>query len=200
MSFEKAPWSFGLSTFGTKKFVCSPVEGVVVASTDLGYLREVLLRLRTQPNDRALAASNPEWKLVDTTAKVWAVRHFDKAYVPFDNVGMYDIVTAKLIDERNPETQSEDIGQEIGFTFHRKDSIVTIHQISTNPKTLEGLAKTWPRVFNYDGMSDPRKAPVAQDNPKLSINKDVLTVEGTVPKQSLIGIQLCLSLGYFVAI
>jgi hypothetical protein len=205
LSFDKAPWSFGLSTFGSKDFVCSPVEGVLVASTDLGYLREVLLRLRTQPNERALPVTNPEWKLVDTTAKTWAVRHFDKAYVPFDNVGMYDIVTAHFdTDEQNPEARSEDVGQEIGFTFHQRDSTVTIHQLSTNPKTLAGLAKTWPKVFNYDGIPHPEKSPeetpVAQTNPKVSINKDVLTVEGTIPKQSMIGIQLYLSLGYFVAI
>jgi hypothetical protein len=198
LCFDKTPWTFGLSAFGDKKFVCAPCEGIVVASTDLGYLREVLLRLRNQPNDRALPTGNPEWKLVDTTAKTWAVRHFDKSYVPFDNVGMYDIVTTKFADRKNPEDVTEDVGQEIGFTFSKKGSILTIHQLSTNPKTLAGLAKTWPMVFSYDGMSAPKE--VTSGNPKVTLNNNVLTVEGTVPQRSMVWIQLFIALGYFVAI
>lgn len=198
LCFDKTPWSFGLSGFGDKKFVCTPYEGIIIASTDLGYLREVLLRLRSQPNDRALPAENPEWKLVDTTAKTWAVRHFDKSYVPFDNTGMYDIVTTKFADRKNPEEVTEDVGQEIGFTFSKKDSILTIHQLSTNPKTLAGLAKTWPMVFNYDGMSAPKE--VTSGNPKVTLNKNVLTVEGTVLQRSMVWMQLLIALGYFVAI
>lgn len=200
LGFEKAPWTFGLTSFGEKKFLCSPIEGVLMASTDLGYLREVLLRLRAQPDDRALPTGNPEWKLVDTTAKSWAVRHFDKAYVPFDNVGMYDIVMTKYVDRANPEAIPEDVGEEIGFTFHQKGSIITVHQLSTNPKTLESLAKSWPRIFNYVAMSDPQKVSNSPNNPKVSISKDVLTIEGTVPERSMIALQLLISLGYFVAI
>lgn len=200
LGFEKAPWSFGLTTFGEKKFVCSPCEGVLLVSTEVGYLREVLQRLRVQPDDRALPAGNPEWKLVDTSAKLWAVRHFDKSYIPFDSVGMYDIVTTKFEDRVNPVVPSEDIGEEIGFAFYLKESTLTVHQLSTNPKTLAGLAKSWPLVFNYDGMSDPRKIPQSSNNPKVSIGKDILSVQGTISERNMIALKLLISLGYFVAI
>ncbi len=197
-SFKKTPWTFGSFVGGT--FLCSPYEGTLIVANDLNYLHEVLLRLRNKPDDRALPETNPEWKLVDTKSQFWAVRHYDQSYVPFDNIGMYDIVTAKYISGGKSDDVPDPFGEEIGFTLHLNGSKLIVNHLSKNQSTLQNLERSWIYLYNYNGMSAPTKQSIKPGNPITSIKNNVLCVDGEIPKQSLIMIQVLLSLGYFVAI
>ena len=59
-------------------FVAFPSENVVLVATNRNYLAEVLARLRSHNSQRALPDDLPEWKYVDTNARFWGLRHYDK--------------------------------------------------------------------------------------------------------------------------
>lgn len=61
-----------------KIFVVSPKPDVVLCATDQSFLSDVLNRMESRGKSRALPESLPEWKQVETTARFWAVRHYDK--------------------------------------------------------------------------------------------------------------------------
>ncbi|MCA9817012.1 MAG: hypothetical protein KC652_18005 [Cyanobacteria bacterium HKST-UBA01] len=207
LRFDKTPWSFGIC-FGSKQFICSPYEGVLVASSNRGYLREILSRLRLQPNDRALADGIPEWNFVNTSAKAWSIRHFDKHYVPFDFAGMYDI--ARLVheeDENSPlrygatsSTTKHFRFEEIGFTYDLIGSKLTIHHLSKNPETLAGMAELYKQAWRYDRLSRHGKQLIPSQNLQISVNEGVLAVEGQFAQQEMIMLRLSQALGYFISI
>lgn len=180
-------------------YVCSPYEGVLLAVSSKQYLQEILLRLRNQPDDCALPQTNPEWKLVDTSADSWIVRHYDQSYVPFDNIGMYNLALTKA-DLRNLKSIPEDKGEEIGFTYHSKNSVVTVHQLSTNPNTLESLAGRWPYIFNYDMSGNQEKETSKKSDVKVSIKDNVLNVEGKANFRGILDLELIMDFGFFVNI
>ena len=61
-----------------KSYIVFPQKGVVLAATNEQFLREMLSRMRSPQEERALPSSLPEWKYVNTHAQFWGVRHFDK--------------------------------------------------------------------------------------------------------------------------
>lgn len=61
-----------------KIFVAIPQPDVLLCATDRGFLSETLNRMQQKGERRALPETLPEWRQVDTGAKYWAVRHYDK--------------------------------------------------------------------------------------------------------------------------
>jgi hypothetical protein len=59
-------------------FVCRPRSSILICATNREYLEETLKRIDGKPSKRALPADLPEWKHVDTKARVWAIRHYRK--------------------------------------------------------------------------------------------------------------------------
>lgn len=59
-------------------FVVQPTPNVLIHATDRAFLEETLDRIERRAKTRALPATLPEWKLVDTTSPVWAIRHYDR--------------------------------------------------------------------------------------------------------------------------
>jgi hypothetical protein len=60
-----------------KFYLVSPKEDTLLLATDLSFITEVLRRMEVKQEIRALPDSLKEWKYVDTTAKYWAIRHYD---------------------------------------------------------------------------------------------------------------------------
>jgi hypothetical protein len=65
-------------------FVAFPNEHMVLLASDRSYLREVLARMRGNNGQRALPNDLPEWKYLDTTARFWGLRHYDKSQAQAD--------------------------------------------------------------------------------------------------------------------
>jgi len=72
---EQDKWTF---------FITFPEKGVVVVSTNKGFLQEVLARKRGTPGQVAFPDSLREWTYVNKTAKFWGLRHYDKLQSKFD--------------------------------------------------------------------------------------------------------------------
>ncbi|MCA9805305.1 MAG: hypothetical protein KC777_25220 [Cyanobacteria bacterium HKST-UBA02] len=165
LSFDSPPFSFarGAGTAGSQ-YLCSPLDGVLIASNELGYLREVLYRMRNPSELRAFPEDLPEWKLVDDKADLLVFRHSEFRVVP----GL------------------------VAYRFGRK---WTIKQLSNDPEMLEDLRDTWKHMINY-------KQPGLESRSTFNatIQDSLLTVETVVEGNSLMGIQLAISMGYHVSL
>jgi hypothetical protein len=63
-------------------FVTQLGSNVLVTATDRNSLHSLLERRSGLQTDRALHAGLPEWREVDVTSPVWAMRHYKHAYDP----------------------------------------------------------------------------------------------------------------------
>jgi hypothetical protein len=59
-------------------YLAHPKPQVILCATHEGYLKELLIQIGKPPAKRAMPPDLAEWKYVDTTAPVWAIRHFSK--------------------------------------------------------------------------------------------------------------------------
>jgi hypothetical protein len=65
-------------------FVAFPDQHVVLVATSLDYITEVLARFEGKKGERALPGDLAEWKYVDTEARSWGLRHFDRSQTKMD--------------------------------------------------------------------------------------------------------------------
>ncbi|WP_148087993.1 hypothetical protein [Gemmata obscuriglobus] len=72
---EDATWSY---------FVCRPLPNVLICATNQKYLEETLRRIDKKPATRALPNHLPEWKHVNSKARVWAIRHYQADFAKED--------------------------------------------------------------------------------------------------------------------
>lgn len=70
-------------------FVAFANEQVILVASDRNYLAEVLARLRGKIGQRALPSDLPEWRYVNTNARFWGVRHYDKSQAQADPSSPY---------------------------------------------------------------------------------------------------------------
>jgi hypothetical protein len=70
-------------------YVAFPNDHVILVASNRGYLAEVLARLRGKIGHRALPSDLPEWKYVNTSARFWGVRHYDKSQAQADPSSPY---------------------------------------------------------------------------------------------------------------
>jgi hypothetical protein len=108
-------------------FVAFPNEHMIFAASDRSYLAEVLARFRGRIGQRALPSDLPEWKYVNTGARFWGVRHYDKNQAQTDPSSPYDgRKSANVPDE-----------QAIGLTFvfdPQGGKLATLTYLSGNSK------------------------------------------------------------------
>jgi hypothetical protein len=82
-------------------FVGFPRNNVVLVATDGAYLRTVLARMRGIGGPRALPATLPEWKYVDTRKPAWGVRHYQRREVTLDPTSPYQGKAAANIPDND---------------------------------------------------------------------------------------------------
>jgi hypothetical protein len=88
-------------------FVAFPNDHVVLVATDRNYLAEVLVRIQGKNGQRALPNDLPEWKYVNTDARFWGLRHYDKSQAQTDP-------TSPIAGRKSANFPDE---QAIGLTF-----------------------------------------------------------------------------------
>jgi hypothetical protein len=67
-----------------KIYVAFPASNVLLCATNQDFLTQVLNRMHHREAKRALPEDLPEWKQVNTNARFWAVRHYDRTDTLFD--------------------------------------------------------------------------------------------------------------------
>jgi hypothetical protein len=84
---ENDEWTF---------LVARPRPDVLLCATDRGYLGELLDRMAKPSKVRAFPPEIPEWKLLDSSARVWAIRHYGMNHSNPDE----DVSPASLREDR----------------------------------------------------------------------------------------------------
>jgi len=115
-------------------FVAFPKPNIAVAATNEEYLREVLARMNGKRGARALPESLPEWKYVNTHAKFWALRHYDKKGASSDPTSPFAGENSYLIADDHA----------IGLTFYfdpDKSKTATVTYLSGDEKSLQNVRK-----------------------------------------------------------
>jgi hypothetical protein len=117
-----------------KLFIAMPAPNVLLCATNQGFLTDVLTRMRQKAVNRALPEGLLEWKHVNTTAKFWWLRHYDKAEAQYD--------PSSPLTGRQSGTSWPDTGA-VGIVFHydpSRSKVAVIHYVSRNQKGLESFS------------------------------------------------------------
>ena len=123
---EADDWSF---------FVVQPEDGLLIAATERDYLGELLRRRRRRADRRALPEELPEWRQIDLTAPVWAVRHYRKKGAEHDPSSPLGPQAAANIPD--PEA--------IGFVFWFDEGRKTAkaRYLSRSAKAVKLISQRW---------------------------------------------------------
>jgi uncharacterized protein (TIGR03067 family) len=116
-------------------FIARPHPGTLICATDRAFLEDTLKRAGTKASRRALAADLPEWKQVDVSAGVWAVRHYRKETAATDG-------TSPLRPGKSPAEIPHDPAA-IGFVFwypSGPNGVARARYLSASPNAF-GLAR-----------------------------------------------------------
>jgi len=122
-----------------KIFVAIPQPDVLLCATDRGFLSETLNRMQQKGEKRALPETLPEWQQVDTGAKYWAVRHYDKDDAQSDPSSP---LSGVQMAANEPDTQA------VGIVFDfdpGRSKAAKIRYLSASKKALRIATK----LFNH---------------------------------------------------
>lgn len=115
-----------------RTFVAFPHPHVILVATNREYIAEVLRRMGGKSGARALPGDLPEWKYVNSNARFWAVRHFDRSQATQDPSSPFGgKKSANFPDEKA-----------IGLTFVLdidKGKLATITYISGNRSAVQEM-------------------------------------------------------------
>jgi hypothetical protein len=117
--------------------VVRPRPSVVVIATTEQMLRELLDRAAHARGGRALPATLPEWAGVDTTSRVWAIRHFARERNGADP-------TSPITTESRPSNAPDTLAIGLAITIGRdKPSGFVARYYSRNPRANEIARRMW---------------------------------------------------------
>src|SRR5262249_41990720 len=134
-------------------FICRPEPNVLLCATTRGYLLSVLRRIRwnskSPPAERRPYLELPEWKLVDSNARFWSIRHYDPGNATHDP-------TTPFAAERRPAINPD--SQAIGLTYSydpASGKLAKVKYLSANPERMAIAKRYW-------GRAVPEKEPTFQ--------------------------------------
>lgn len=197
-TLPKEDWSgatiFSLSTVRNGSLRASPEQlnlfvtrigsNVLVSATDRESLHSLLERRAGPRRGRAMPRALPEWKEVDNTAPVWAVRHFKH---------VYDRRTGRFALSLGPMEELDDSEAEgVVYNARPSGSAQKVYYLSHNPRITELTRQRWTWV--EEGLAPPKVH-----------RKAAGLVEVTIPTPSphattSFALLLMASLGYTIAL
>ena len=124
---EKDDWS---------AFVVRPQPNVIVVSTSESMLEDVLARTKGAVVGRALPSSLQEWSNVDTTARVWAIRHYARADNDADP-------TSPLTSQERAANVPDSLAIGITISIASDTGGVVANYLSRNPQADQIVRQFW---------------------------------------------------------
>jgi hypothetical protein len=154
-----------------KTYLTLPRPDVLVSATDRGYLGEVLSRMSKKGATRAFPADLPEWRHLDMSKPIWAIRHYDRNDAAEDP-------SSPLAGGQRAANVPDDRAVGFVFTFDAgKSDLARLRYLSANENALEIAGAAWtyaeegikPEVRHVEPgvveMSLSLKGPVGRDSP-----------------------------------
>jgi hypothetical protein len=118
--------------------ITQPRPGILLCATHEGYLKDVLSRMEGKQSTRAIPQDSPEWKYVNTNARVWAVRHYSKADATRDP-------SSPLRDEAAANVP--DLGAlGLAFSYNPDGKSATVYYLTRAKDAVAIARKCWNRV------------------------------------------------------
>ncbi|HLF84541.1 MAG TPA: hypothetical protein VI837_10235 [Blastocatellia bacterium] len=114
-----------------KIYVAVPESNILLCATNQDFLIQVLNRMQHRADKRALQEDLPEWKQVNTGARFWAVRHYDRTAASRDPSSP---VSGKQRAANWPDTEA--VGIVLDFDPDRS-KVVTVRYLSGNKDALK---------------------------------------------------------------
>ncbi len=134
-------------------FVAFPKPNLLVVATNRDYLRDVLSRIAGHAGPRALPPGLPEWKYVNATAPVWALRHYDRSQAALDP-------SSPIGAEKSANFRDD---KAIGIAFNlRDDQTATITYLSDSKDALRRMKS---------GLFPPEGEPESTRNLKIEYSE-----------------------------
>jgi hypothetical protein len=173
---------------GWSVFIAHPEPNLLLCATDASYLEETLLRMEHPSEPRALPADLPEWRQVDTSASIWAVRHFRPEHASKD-------ISSPLCGLRHSWAGVPD-AKAVGLVFWcnaDKTSVATVRYLSSASNATEIVTKVWAGTGTEEG-------------PKISITRPaqgVVQIAAKFENANAVGMFFLLltrSLGHIVVV
>jgi hypothetical protein len=125
-------------------FVGFPRTNIVLAATNVEYLRVVLTRINHPSTPRALPESLPEWKYVNTRALAWGVRHYQKLEAKLDPTSPFSGQHAAAV----PDDSAIGVGFWFDSVARRTANVMYMSANKTSSQILQ----------DYLGVADARSA------------------------------------------
>lgn len=115
-----------------KIYVAFPASNVLLCATNQEFLTQVLNRMQRKEAKRALPEDLPEWKQVNTNARFWAVRHYDRSNTLFDP-------STPVSGNKRPASWADEqaVGIVLEFDPDRSKAAVTVKYLSANKDALK---------------------------------------------------------------
>lgn len=114
-----------------KIYVAFPASNVLLCATNQEFLTQVLNRMQRKEAKRALPEDLPEWKKVNTNARFWAVRHYDRSDT------LFDPSTPVSGNKRSASwADAQAVGIVLEFDLDRS-KVVTVKYLSANKDALK---------------------------------------------------------------
>jgi hypothetical protein len=165
-------------------FVTQLGSNVLIAATDRNSLHSLLERRAGFQAGRALPSVLPEWKEVDNTAAVWAIRHFKHTY---------DRKTRRPVLSLGPLEELDD-SEAVGVVYNAQPlgPAQKVYYLSHNQRATELTRRHW--EWKEEGLATPKVRRKADG-----------VAEVTVPTPSAdatasFALLLLASLGYTIAL
>jgi hypothetical protein len=161
-TLPKEDWSgatiFSLSTLRKGSLRASPEQlnlfvtqigsNVLVSATDRDSLHSLLERRAGSRRGRALPRALPEWKEVDNTAAVWAIRHFRH---------VYDRRTGRPALSLGPEEELDDSEADgVVYNAQLAGPAQKVYYLSHNQRITELTRRHW--TWEAEGLATPHSA------------------------------------------
>jgi len=127
-------------------FVTQLGPNVLVTATDRTSLHNLLERRSSLQTDRALHGGLPEWREVDVTSPVWAMRHYKHAYDPQTKGSALSLGPLEELDD--PKA--------VGLVYNaqRIGTAQKLYYLSNNKRIAEFTRHHW--EWKEEGLATPK--------------------------------------------
>jgi|JI10StandDraft_1071094.scaffolds.fasta_scaffold00233_51 hypothetical protein len=190
------------------KYIFSPKEGVIVNATDEKYAQQMLSRINNTPKESALESNLPFWKHLNTNNNFWAIRHYNKSSMPFDQSAKTHLENFLSRDVKEEDWGMKVDPKAIGLTVEsRPDKTIVIRFFSDDQSALQNKIAMWKQLLSHN-RSNPQAASAATGSQNIpeafraNIDKNMATIEfkiGDSDDGSII-LMILSSLGHLVYI
>lgn len=192
LCFDTMPYSVGRFIAGQNslgaQFVCSPVDGVLIAANKINCLREVIMKMQQTNAIAAFPADWQEWKLVDTKSRIWG----------FNRKKISRRVQGDAAQKRSRWVTDGSLG----FGFSCEGEHIAMKTNCSDEGVIRAAELNAKNMLNPKSTDSNYVPPRAfkEGEATVEIKDGVLVIEGAIEDNPALMLHVISSLGFFISI